>query len=266
MFERCLDLVRRAAFEVARRHTVRARRSTVSKSATSSATSRRSTCSLTEGRRSAISPTLGPPAPSAVAELVEELRARLGAIDDPRARDLQTVAEALVPTSVWIVGGDGWAYDIGFGGLDHVLASGRDVNVLVLDTEVYSNTGGQASKATPRGAVAKFAAAGKGGKKKDLGMIATAYGDVYVGQIAMGAYMPHTVKVLAEKGTGRLLGAQVIGREGAAKRIDVMATAIWNEMRADEFGQVDLSYAPPLSPLWDPTLIAARAAASALAG
>ncbi|HET9249683.1 MAG TPA: pyruvate:ferredoxin (flavodoxin) oxidoreductase, partial [Actinomycetota bacterium] len=129
---------------------------------------------------------------------VEELRARLGAIEGDRARDLEAVAEALVPTSVWIVGGDGWAYDIGFGGLDHVLASGRDVNVLVLDTEVYSNTGGQASKATPRGAVAKFAAAGKGGKKKDLGMIATAYGDVYVGQIAMGADMPHAVKVLSE--------------------------------------------------------------------
>jgi pyruvate-ferredoxin/flavodoxin oxidoreductase len=129
---------------------------------------------------------------------VEELRARLQAMEGSRSRDLEAVAEALVPTSVWIVGGDGWAYDIGFGGLDHVLASGRDVNVLVLDTEVYSNTGGQASKATPRGAVAKFAAAGKAGKKKDLGMIATAYGDVYVGQIAMGADMPHTVKVLAE--------------------------------------------------------------------
>jgi pyruvate-ferredoxin/flavodoxin oxidoreductase len=129
---------------------------------------------------------------------VEELRARLSAIEGARARNLESVAEALVPTSVWIVGGDGWAYDIGFGGLDHVLATGRDVNVLVLDTEVYSNTGGQASKATPRGAVAKFAAAGKGGKKKDLGMIATAYGDVYVGQIAMGADMPHTVKVLSE--------------------------------------------------------------------
>jgi pyruvate-ferredoxin/flavodoxin oxidoreductase len=129
---------------------------------------------------------------------VQELRARLSAIEGSRARDLESVAEALVPTSVWIVGGDGWAYDIGFGGLDHVLATGRDVNVLVLDTEVYSNTGGQASKATPRGAVAKFAAAGKGGKKKDLGMIATAYGDVYVGQIAMGADMPHTVKVLSE--------------------------------------------------------------------
>jgi pyruvate-ferredoxin/flavodoxin oxidoreductase len=129
---------------------------------------------------------------------VAALRERLAAMDDPRARTLETVAEALVPQTVWIVGGDGWAYDIGFGGLDHVLASGRDVNVLVLDTEVYSNTGGQASKATPRGAVAKFAAAGKSSGKKDLGMIATAYGDVYVAQIAMGADMPHTVKVIAE--------------------------------------------------------------------
>jgi len=130
--------------------------------------------------------------------LVEEVRERLRSIDSPIARQLEQVADALVPTSVWIVGGDGWAYDIGFGGLDHVLASGRDVNVLVLDTEVYSNTGGQASKATPRGAVAKFAAAGKPGRKKDLGMIATAYGDVYVARIAMGADMPQTVKALTE--------------------------------------------------------------------
>jgi pyruvate-ferredoxin/flavodoxin oxidoreductase len=129
---------------------------------------------------------------------VEQLKERLERIDRPAARNLEAVADALVPKSVWIVGGDGWAYDIGFGGLDHVLASGRDVNVLVLDTEVYSNTGGQASKSTPRGAVAKFAAAGKSGGKKDLGMIATAYGNVYVAQIAMGADMPHTVKVLAE--------------------------------------------------------------------
>jgi pyruvate-ferredoxin/flavodoxin oxidoreductase len=129
---------------------------------------------------------------------VVELHARLATLSDARALHLASVADALVPTSVWIVGGDGWAYDIGFGGLDHVLASGRDVNVLVLDTEVYSNTGGQASKATPRGAVAKFAAAGKDQGKKDLGQIATAYGDVYVGQIAVGADMPHTVKVLAE--------------------------------------------------------------------
>jgi pyruvate-ferredoxin/flavodoxin oxidoreductase len=127
-----------------------------------------------------------------------QLRDRIVHVVDPRIPDLLAAADALAPTSVWIVGGDGWAYDIGFGGLDHVLATGRDVNVLVLDTEVYSNTGGQASKSTARGAVAKFAAAGKSGGKKDLGMIATAYGDVYVGQIAMGADMPHTVKVLAE--------------------------------------------------------------------
>jgi pyruvate-ferredoxin/flavodoxin oxidoreductase len=138
-------------------------------------------------------------------EVVEAQRERLdrlfevlASIDDRRARNLEAAADALVPQAVWIVGGDGWAYDIGFGGLDHVLASGRDVNVIVLDTEVYSNTGGQASKATPRGAVAKFAAAGKAQGKKDLGMIATAYGDVYVATIAMGADMPHTVKVLAE--------------------------------------------------------------------
>jgi pyruvate-ferredoxin/flavodoxin oxidoreductase len=129
---------------------------------------------------------------------VVELKHRLSRIDKAAARDLEAVADALVPSSVWIVGGDGWAYDIGFGGLDHVLASGRDVNVLVLDTEVYSNTGGQASKATPRGAVAKFAAGGKAQPKKDLGMIATAYDGVYVAQIAMGADMPHTVKALAE--------------------------------------------------------------------
>ncbi len=129
---------------------------------------------------------------------VDELEERLAGIDSPEARRLETVAGTLVRKSVWIVGGDGWAYDIGFGGLDHVLASGRDVNVLVLDTEVYSNTGGQASKSTPRGAVAKFAAGGKGTAKKDLGMIATAYGDVYVAQIAMGADNPQTVKALAE--------------------------------------------------------------------
>ena len=129
---------------------------------------------------------------------IDELRSRLAHVHRSEARDLEAIADSLAHTSVWIVGGDGWAYDIGFGGLDHVLASGRNVNVLVLDTEVYSNTGGQASKSTPRAAVAKFAAAGKAQGKKDLGMIATAYGDVYVGQIAMGADMPHTVKVLAE--------------------------------------------------------------------
>jgi pyruvate-ferredoxin/flavodoxin oxidoreductase len=129
---------------------------------------------------------------------VAELKVALESDDRVAAARLLTLADTLVRKSVWIVGGDGWAYDIGFGGLDHVLASGRNVNVLVLDTEVYSNTGGQASKATPRGAVAKFAAAGKRTRKKDLGMIAAAYGDVYVAQIAMGADNPQTVKAFAE--------------------------------------------------------------------
>jgi pyruvate-ferredoxin/flavodoxin oxidoreductase len=108
------------------------------------------------------------------------------------------LAGDLVRQGIWIIGGDGWAYDIGFGGLDHVLGSGRNVNVLVLDTEVYSNTGGQASKATPRAAVAKFAAAGKGSGKKDLGAIARAYGNVYVAQVAMGANDAQTTKALLE--------------------------------------------------------------------
>jgi pyruvate-ferredoxin/flavodoxin oxidoreductase len=114
------------------------------------------------------------------------------------ARQLHELSGSLVRQSVWLIGGDGWAYDIGFGGLDHVLSSGRDVNILVLDTEVYSNTGGQASKATPRGAVAKFAAAGKAAGKKDLGAIAMAYGNVYVAQISMGANELQTTKALLE--------------------------------------------------------------------
>jgi pyruvate-ferredoxin/flavodoxin oxidoreductase len=129
---------------------------------------------------------------------VAELEARCRELATPEARRLLALAGALVRKTVWIVGGDGWAYDIGFGGLDHVLASGRDVNLLVLDTEVYANTGGQASKATPRGAIAKFAAGGKRSRKKDLGLIASSYGDVYVAQIAMGADNPQTVKALAE--------------------------------------------------------------------
>ena len=104
----------------------------------------------------------------------------------------------LVRKSVWIVGGDGWAYDIGYGGLDHVLASGRNVNLLVLDTEVYSNTGGQSSKSTPRAAVAKFAAGGKPGPKKDLGLMAMSYGNVYVASVAMGAKDEHTLKAFLE--------------------------------------------------------------------
>jgi pyruvate-ferredoxin/flavodoxin oxidoreductase len=108
------------------------------------------------------------------------------------------VADSLVARSVWIVGGDGWAYDIGYGGLDHVLASGRKVNVLVLDTEVYSNTGGQMSKATPRGAVAKFAAGGKAAAKKDLALMAMTYGNVYVARVAMGASDVQTLKAFRE--------------------------------------------------------------------
>ena len=118
--------------------------------------------------------------------------------EDPASRRLALLSDALVEKSVWLVGGDGWAYDIGFGGLDHVLASGRNVKVLVLDTEVYSNTGGQASKATPRGAVAKFASAGKRTRKKDLGLIAMGYGDVYVAQIALGGDNAQAVRALWE--------------------------------------------------------------------
>jgi pyruvate-ferredoxin/flavodoxin oxidoreductase len=116
----------------------------------------------------------------------------------PLLSNLLSVADVLVKRSIWIVGGDGWAYDIGYGGLDHVLASGRDVNLLVLDTEVYSNTGGQASKSTPRAAVAKFAAAGKDRPKKDLGLLAMAYGNVYVARVAMGANDAQTLKAFIE--------------------------------------------------------------------
>ena len=128
--------------------------------------------------------------------LVADLRRRLAAIDDADAENLVASADYLVRRSVWSFGGDGWAYDIGFGGLDHMFASGRDVNILVMDTEVYSNTGGQASKATFRGAVAKFAAAGKPARKKDLGMIAMSYGNVFVGQIAMGANPLHAIRTI----------------------------------------------------------------------
>jgi pyruvate-ferredoxin/flavodoxin oxidoreductase len=131
-------------------------------------------------------------------ERVKELKQRLSGSSDPRAKDLISVADSLVKKSVWIIGGDGWAYDIGYGGLDHVLASGRNVNILVLDTEVYSNTGGQASKSTPRAAVAKFAMGGKHMPKKDLGLIAMSYGYVYVARIAMGANDQQTLRALLE--------------------------------------------------------------------
>ncbi len=129
---------------------------------------------------------------------VAVLKEKLKGLDSADARNLIAVADSLVRKSVWIIGGDGWAYDIGFGGLDHVLASGRKVNVLVLDTEVYSNTGGQMSKSTPRGAVAKFAAGGKSLGKKDLAMIAMTYGNIYVARVAMGSSDTHTVKAFLE--------------------------------------------------------------------
>jgi len=129
-----------------------------------------------------------------VAQLVEKLKG----LDDADARHLLDVADNLVKKDVWIMGGDGWAYDIGYGGLDHVFASGRNVNILVLDTEVYSNTGGQMSKSTPRGAVAKFAAGGKRARKKDLAQMAMAYGNVYVGVVAMGSNDTQTVRAILE--------------------------------------------------------------------
>jgi pyruvate-ferredoxin/flavodoxin oxidoreductase len=135
-----------------------------------------------------------------VAELQQYL-ASWQVTDDPlrqKIAALQGVADYLVKKSVWIIGGDGWAYDIGYGGLDHVLASGRNVNILVLDTEVYSNTGGQMSKATPRAAVAKFASGGKPGPKKDLGLMAMTYGNAYVASVAMGARDEHTLRVFLE--------------------------------------------------------------------
>jgi pyruvate-ferredoxin/flavodoxin oxidoreductase len=131
-------------------------------------------------------------------ERVGELKRRLAGLDEATGADILSVVDHLVRRSVWIVGGDGWAYDIGSAGLDHVLASGRNINVLVLDTEVYSNTGGQASKSTPLGAVAKFAAAGKTVPKKDLALQAIAYGNVYVARVAMGADPQQTLSAFRE--------------------------------------------------------------------
>ena len=131
-------------------------------------------------------------------ERVAVLKQKLAGLKEPEAKMLLDIADYLVDKSVWIVGGDGWAYDIGYGGLDHVLASGRNVNVLVLDTEVYSNTGGQASKSTPRGAAAKFAMAGKSLPKKDLSMIAMTYGGIYVAKVAFGFRDAQTVKAFQE--------------------------------------------------------------------
>ena len=169
-------------------------------------------------------------------ERVAALKQKLQGIDSNDARFLLALADNLVRKSVWIVGGDGWAYDIGYGGLDHVLASGRDVNVLVLDTEVYSNTGGQMSKSTPRGAVAKFAAGGKPLGKKDLGLIAMTYGSVYVASVAMGAKDEHTLKafVEAEAYSGPSL---IIAYSHCIAHGINMSTGVRNQKAAVESGQ-----------------------------
>jgi pyruvate-ferredoxin/flavodoxin oxidoreductase len=183
-------------------------------------------------------------------ERVTELKRRLAELDqaDPVVADLNSVVDNLVRRSVWIVGGDGWAYDIGSGGLDHVLASGRDVNVLVMDTEVYSNTGGQASKSTPPGAVAKFAAAGKRVPKKDIALQAIAYGNVYVARVAMGADPQQTLRALREaeayQGTSLVIayshciahGIEKDGmplRNGMDQQYRAVATGYWPLIRYD---------------------------------
>ncbi|MCO6043237.1 pyruvate:ferredoxin (flavodoxin) oxidoreductase [Aeoliella sp. ICT_H6.2] len=176
-------------------------------------------------------------------ERVEQLRLRLKESSDPDAMKLASIADVLVKRSVWIVGGDGWAYDIGFGGLDHVLTTGRDVNILVLDTGVYSNTGGQMSKATPRAAVAKFAAGGKPARKKDLGMLAVSYGNVYVAQIAMGSNPNQTLKAFRQAesypGVSLILAyshciAHGINMETSmSHQKDVVQTGFWPLFRYD---------------------------------
>jgi len=175
---------------------------------------------------------------------VAEMRKRIAGVDTPEAQNLLSVADVLVRRSVWIIGGDGWAYDIGYGGLDHVLAQGRNLNVLVLDTQVYSNTGGQMSKATPRGAVAKFAAAGRTLPKKDLGVIAMSYGNIYVAQVALGANDAQVLKAFREAESYD--GASLIiayshciahgfdlGKDGLAQQKRAVASGAWNLYRYD---------------------------------
>jgi pyruvate-ferredoxin/flavodoxin oxidoreductase len=169
-------------------------------------------------------------------ERVSALKNKLLGINSPDARQLLAIADMLVKKSVWIVGGDGWAYDIGYGGLDHVLASGRNVNLLVLDTEVYSNTGGQASKSTPRAAVAKFAAGGKPGPKKDLGLMAMSYGNVYVASVAMGAKDEHTLKAFLEAEAYDGPSLIIAYSHCIAHGID-MTSAMSNQKLAVESGQ-----------------------------
>jgi pyruvate-ferredoxin/flavodoxin oxidoreductase len=177
-------------------------------------------------------------------ERVKQLKATLQRTGSAQAQQLLAVADSLITRSVWIVGGDGWAYDIGYGGLDHVLASGRNVNILVLDTEVYSNTGGQASKSTQRGAVAKFAAAGKGSGKKDLGMIAMAYGNVYVAQVAMGANPMQTARTFQEAASWPGTSLIIAYSHCIAHGID-MATGMSHQRDAVKSGYLTLYHYDP---------------------
>ncbi len=158
-------------------------------------------------------------------------------IDNNILEEIEEKKDYLVKPSVWIVGGDGWAYDIGFGGVDHVLASGEDVNLFVMDTEVYSNTGGQSSKSTPAAAVAKFASAGKKTAKKDLGLMAMTYGHVYVAQISMGADMNQTIKAITEaenhKGPSLIIAYSPCINHGIKTG---MGTSIMEERKAVEAG------------------------------
>ncbi|HKP82506.1 MAG TPA: pyruvate:ferredoxin (flavodoxin) oxidoreductase [Pyrinomonadaceae bacterium] len=200
-------------------------------------------------------------------ERVKVLRTKLAELQSPEARRLETLVDYLVKKSVWLVGGDGWAYDIGYGGLDHVLANRRDVNVLVLDTEVYSNTGGQQSKATPLGAAAKFAASGKPVGKKDLGLLANMYGHVYVARVAFGAKMLQTVQAFREaeayKGPSLIIAySHCIAHgydmaNGAAQQKLAVESGVWPLYRFDPRrianGEAPLSldYGPPKAKVAD---------------
>jgi len=180
---------------------------------------------------------------------VAELKQRLASLASPAADDLRSVADHLLRRSVWIVGGDGWAYDIGAAGLDHVLASGRNVNVLVMDTEVYSNTGGQASKATPLSAVAKFASAGKTVPKKDLALQAIAYGSVYVARVAMGADPQQTLRAFREAEAydgpslviaySHCIAHGIDMRDGLGQQYRAVASGYWPLIRYDPVARAD---------------------------
>ena len=191
-------------------------------------------------------------------ERVAELKRRLGGLDGQPAADLLSVADHLVRRSVWIVGGDGWAYDIGSGGLDHVLASGRNVNVLVLDTEVYSNTGGQSSKATPLGAAAKFASSGKTMPKKDLALQAIAYGYVYVARVAMGADPQQTLRAFREAEAydgpslviaySHCIAHGIDMRDGLGQQYRAVASGYWPLIRYDPVLRAAGAHPPAPSP------------------